>query len=67
MHAFRAAKQAVDVAYETAGTTAIYRPHPLDRILRDITTMGQHMLGSTRTLEPAGRVLLGLPADAPVF
>jgi len=67
MHAFRAAKQAADLAYETAGTTAIYRPHPLDRILRDLTTMGQHMLGSTRTLEPAGRVLLGLAADAPVF
>lgn len=67
MNAFRAARQAVDLAYETAGTSAIYRPCALDRIFRDVATMGQHVLGSTKTLEPAGRVLLGLPADAPIF
>lgn len=67
MHAFQAAKEAIALAYDTAGTSAVYSLNPLDGLLRDAQTMAQHMLGSTKTLEPAGRLLLGLPANAPGF
>jgi alkylation response protein AidB-like acyl-CoA dehydrogenase len=68
MHTFQAAKRAVDLVYETAGTTAIFtRTSPLDRMYRDATTMAQHLVGSTKNLEAGGRVLLGLEAGVPLF
>jgi alkylation response protein AidB-like acyl-CoA dehydrogenase len=68
MHAFQAAKRAVDLVYETAGTTAIFsETSPLDRMLRDVTTMAQHLLGSTKNLEAGGRALLGLEPGLPLY
>jgi hypothetical protein len=32
--------------------------------MRDQMTMAAHIIASSRNLEPAGRVLLGLPADS---
>jgi alkylation response protein AidB-like acyl-CoA dehydrogenase len=57
---FQSCKQAVGLVYETLGTTGIYRRSTLDRQLRDITTMTQHMLCQTRTYAACGRTLLGL-------
>jgi alkylation response protein AidB-like acyl-CoA dehydrogenase len=59
-YTFQSCKDAVGLVYETLGTTGIYRRSPLDRHLRDITTMAQHMLCQTRTYAACGRTLLGL-------
>jgi len=50
----------VQLVYKAAGGTAVYAKGPLDRCLRDILTMNQHVAGSLRTYEMAGRVLFGL-------
>ncbi len=51
---------AVQLVYKASGGTAVYQSGPLDRCLRDILTMNQHLIGSLRTYEMAGRLLLGL-------
>ena len=52
--------EAVQLIYKAAGGTAVYQKGPLDRCLRDILTMNQHVVATTRTYEMAGRLLLGL-------
>jgi len=60
--------EAVDLMYQVAGGTALYAPHPLDRALRDIHTLGQHVGFSPKAFETAGRMLLGLePAARSLF
>ena len=59
-YTFQSCKDAVGLVYEALGTTGIYRRSTLDRHLRDITTMGQHMLSQTKTFAACGRTLLGL-------
>jgi indole-3-acetate monooxygenase len=51
---------AVQLVYKASGGTAVYQTGPLDRCLRDVLTMNQHLMGSLRTYEMAGRLLLGL-------
>jgi hypothetical protein len=46
--------------YKASGGTAVYQSGALDRCLRDVLTMNQHVMGSLRTYEIAGRLLLGL-------
>ena len=50
----------VQLACKAAGGTAVYQKGPFDRCLRDILTMNQHLVGTLRTYEMAGRLLLGL-------
>jgi len=50
----------VQLVYKAAGGGAVYQKGPLDRCLRDILTMNQHVIGTLRTYEMAGRLLLGL-------
>jgi alkylation response protein AidB-like acyl-CoA dehydrogenase len=50
----------VQLVYKAAGGTAVYQKGPLDRCLRDVVTMNQHVIGTSRTYEMAGRLLLGL-------
>ena len=50
----------VQLVYKAAGGTAVYQKGPLDRCLRDVLTMNQHVIGTSRTYEMAGRLLLGL-------
>ena len=50
----------VQLVFKAAGGTAVYRKGPLDRCLRDVLTMNQHVVGTLRTYEMAGRLLLGL-------
>jgi len=52
--------EVVQLIYKAAGGTAVYRKGPLDRCLRDVLTMNQHVIGTLRTYEMAGRLLLGL-------
>jgi len=50
----------VQLVFKAAGGTAVYQKGSLDRCLRDILTMNQHVIGTLRTYEMAGRLLLGL-------
>ena len=50
----------VQLLFKTAGGTAVYQKGPLDRCLRDVLTMNQHVVGTTRTYEMAGRLLLDM-------
>jgi indole-3-acetate monooxygenase len=50
----------VQLVYKAAGGSAVYQKGPLDRCLRDVLTMNQHVVGTLRTYEMAGRLLLGL-------
>jgi alkylation response protein AidB-like acyl-CoA dehydrogenase len=50
----------VQLLFKAAGGTAVYQKGPLDRCLRDVLTMNQHVIGTTRTYEMAGRLLLGM-------
>jgi len=59
--------EAVDLMYQAAGATALYAPHPLDRALRDIHTLNQHVMYSPKTFQTAGSVLLGLEAAEPLW
>jgi alkylation response protein AidB-like acyl-CoA dehydrogenase len=66
-NAMHAGKQAAGLIYEALGTTGVYRKSPLDRQLRDLTTMAQHMLTQTKNYGYAGRVLLGLESGGLAF
>jgi alkylation response protein AidB-like acyl-CoA dehydrogenase len=62
-HATRAAADVVDLMYNLAGGTSVYRTSPLQRIFRDVHVATQHMMVSPATLELTGRLLLGLETD----
>ncbi|WP_280268430.1 acyl-CoA dehydrogenase [Nocardia wallacei] len=59
LHAFRTARSVVTRLYDLRQTAAIYRPSPLDRWLRDTTTMCQHIVAQDRILQSAGAHLTG--------
>lgn len=61
--AVQSAKMAVDLIYELAGGTSVYRTSPIQRRFRDIHVATQHMMVGKSTYELAGRLLLGLPTD----
>jgi indole-3-acetate monooxygenase len=52
--------ESVQHVFKAAGGTAVYQKGTLDRCLRDILTMNQHVVGTLRTYEMAGRLLLGM-------
>jgi alkylation response protein AidB-like acyl-CoA dehydrogenase len=52
--------EVVQLVFKAAGGTAVYQQGPLERCLRDILTMNQHVIGTLRTYEMAGRLLLGM-------
>ncbi|MBA2625329.1 MAG: flavin-dependent monooxygenase [Acidimicrobiia bacterium] len=57
------AKEAVDLLYHAAGGSSVYRTSPLERVFRDVHVATQHGMVAPRTLEPLGRMALGLPTD----
>jgi len=67
VHVHRIAKEAVELMYDTASTSSIFRKHPLDRQMRDILTACQHRVVQTNICRPGGRMLLGLDPNAPFF
>ncbi|MEQ8556929.1 MAG: acyl-CoA dehydrogenase family protein [Henriciella sp.] len=61
--AVESAKQAVDLIYELAGGTAVYRTSPIQRRFRDVHVATQHMMVKQQTYELAGRIFLQQPTD----
>ncbi|MCA9622529.1 MAG: hydroxylase, partial [Myxococcales bacterium] len=61
--ATRAAVRAVDAMYTAGGGTSLYRRSPLQRHLRDVHTVTQHVMVAPATMKLVGRVLLGVPTD----
>jgi alkylation response protein AidB-like acyl-CoA dehydrogenase len=59
-HTFGVCLDVVQLIYKAAGGSAVYQKGPLDRCLRDILTVNQHVVATARTYEMAGRLLLGL-------
>jgi indole-3-acetate monooxygenase len=59
-HVLGVCLEAVQLVFKASGGTAVYQKGPLDRCLRDVVTMNQHVIGTLRTWEMAGRLLFGL-------
>ncbi len=64
-HAYNESARAVDLLFEAAGTTAVYRCHPIERFYRDIHVAAKHWLGHTSNIDMAGQALLGLKPAGP--
>ena len=57
--------RAVDLLYEAAGTTAVYKSHPIERYHRDIHVANKHWGGNAANFDMAGQVMLGLKPSGP--
>jgi alkylation response protein AidB-like acyl-CoA dehydrogenase len=66
-NAFRASAEAVELMYKARGGSAVYLGGRLDRCLRDVLTINQHVIVSLKGYEMAGRTLLGLEPMSWVF
>jgi alkylation response protein AidB-like acyl-CoA dehydrogenase len=67
LNAGATARACVKAMHDAAGTTALYVDCPLERIMRDLTTMAQHVAAQPLWWEDAGRVLLGQAPTNPLF
>ncbi|MGH0028555.1 MAG: acyl-CoA dehydrogenase family protein [Myxococcota bacterium] len=61
----RAAGDAVALLHEAAGSGVNFDGHPLERRLRDVRVVPQHLMVSPQWLECSGGVLLGLSKELP--
>ena len=59
--ACEASIRAVEIVHAAAGTTANFTASPLERCMRDVRVVPQHIMVGPQWNEFAGRVLLGLP------
>ena len=62
-HPIRLAVQVIDTLYNTAGATAIYESHPLQRFFQDVHVLSQHLQGRVAHYALIGRHWLGLDVD----
>ncbi len=60
LHGFHAALEVTQSMYALGGSTALYRPHPLERALRDQTVAANHLLVRENGYAEVGRVSLGM-------
>ena len=65
--AVAASARAVEIVHAAAGTSANTLSSPLERRMRDVHVVGQHIIVSPALIEPASRVLLGLPSGSFFF
>ena len=62
-YAIHKARDAVDFAYNAAGTSAVFDTHPLERRFRDMHTVTQHLQGRLAHFETVGAWMMGAEAD----
>lgn len=62
-HVYETCAQAVELIYKVRGGSSVYTGNDLDRALRDLVTMNQHVMNSLRSYSAGGRVLMGLPPE----
>jgi alkylation response protein AidB-like acyl-CoA dehydrogenase len=67
LHAVASGRAGVVAMHAAAGTPALYIDCPLERSIRDLQTMQQHIAAQPLWLEDAGRVLLGHAPTNPLF
>jgi alkylation response protein AidB-like acyl-CoA dehydrogenase len=67
LHAAAIARAGIMAMHTAAGTLALYMDCPLERSVRDLHTMAQHIAAQPLWLEDAGRVLLGHEPTNPLF
>jgi alkylation response protein AidB-like acyl-CoA dehydrogenase len=67
VHATRAACEVVELAYHAAGSVSLFEASPLQRALRDVHAVRQHMMVADRYRQDVGRVLLGLEPQESLF
>jgi alkylation response protein AidB-like acyl-CoA dehydrogenase len=67
LHAVAIGRGSVIAMHAAAGTPALYTDCPLERSIRDLHTMEQHIAAQPLWLEDAGRVLLGHEPINPLF
>jgi len=67
LHAAAVARAGVMAMHAATGTTALFVDCPLERSMRDLLTMEQHIAAQPLWLEDAGRVLLGHEPTNPLF
>jgi alkylation response protein AidB-like acyl-CoA dehydrogenase len=65
VHTLTTCRDAVQLLVETVGTAAIQRGSSLERNLRDLITMGQHLMGQVKMREWAGGLWFGQPTPIP--
>ncbi len=65
--AVAASARAVELVYAAAGSSANFAASPLERRMRDVHVVGQHIMVSPAQVEPAARVLLGLESKSFFF
>ncbi len=63
-HAARVAARSVDVFYGLGGGRALYTSSPLERCLRDVHTLTQHIMVAEGSWVAPGRFLLDQPLNA---
>ena len=66
-HCCAEAVRAVEIVYAQAGITASSPRSPLERAIRDVRVVPQHIMVAPSAIATAGRVLLGLDAENTVF
>ena len=57
--------EAVEIVHGAAGSAANFTASPLERCLRDVRVVPQHIMVSPQWNEVAGRILLGLEGESP--
>jgi indole-3-acetate monooxygenase len=67
VHATRSAAEAVQLVYTVAGGTANYTRSALQRALRDVHAVTQHIGTAPQQYEEAGRMVLGLEPLQPIL
>lgn len=60
LHGFHAALEVTQSMYALGGSTSLYRPHPLERAMRDQTVAANHLLVREGGYAEVGRVSLGM-------
>ena len=64
LHCFHVAREVVGWMYDAGGSSSLYRPHPLERAMRDVSVMATHLLVKEGGYAEVGRVSLGLDPES---